>query len=53
MKRFGKAGADAVVSELEQIEIRKVVKPVKAGDLSRAQKKRAALEYLMYLKQKR
>ena len=29
-----------------------MVKPVKAGDLTRAQK-RAALEYLMYLKQKR
>ena len=52
LKRFGKLGADAVVSEMKQLEIRKVIKPTKASDLTRAQK-RAALEYLMYLKQKR
>ena len=52
LKRFGKAGADAVVSEMHQLEIRKVIKPKKASELTRAQK-RASLEYLMYLKQKR
>jgi hypothetical protein len=52
LKRFGKAGADAVVSEMKQLEIRKVFKPTNASDLTRVQKK-AALEYLMYLKQKR
>ena len=51
LKRFGKAGADAVVSEMQQLEIRNVIKPTKASDLTRAHK-RAALEYLMYLKQK-
>jgi hypothetical protein len=52
LKLFGKAGADKVVEELKQIEIRKVFKPKKASDLTNAQK-RASLEYLMYLKQKR
>jgi hypothetical protein len=52
LKRFGKAGAEAVVSEMKQLEIRSVIKPTKASDLTRTQK-RAALEYLMYLKQKR
>jgi hypothetical protein len=32
LKRFGKAGADAVVSEMQQLEIRKVLKPTKASD---------------------
>ena len=41
-----------MVSEMQQLEIRKVLKPTKASDLIRAQK-RVALEYLMYLKQKR
>jgi hypothetical protein len=52
LKLFGKAGADKVVEELKQIEIRKVFKPKKASDLTNAQK-RASLEYLMYLMQKR
>jgi hypothetical protein len=52
LKRFGKAGANAVVAEMQQLEIRKVLKPTKASDLTRDQK-RASLEYLMYLKQKR
>jgi hypothetical protein len=51
LKRFGKAGADAVVAEMQQLEIRKVLKPTKASDLTRDQN-RASLEYLMYLKQK-
>jgi hypothetical protein len=50
-QRFGKAGADAVVAEMQQLAIRKVLKPTKASDLTRDQK-RASLEYLMYLKQK-
>jgi hypothetical protein len=52
LKRFGKACADAVVAEMQQLEIRKVLKPTKASDLTRDQK-RAPLKYLMYLKQKR
>jgi len=52
LKTFGKAGADAVVAEMQQLDYRKVIKPTDAKDLTHAQKK-AALQYLMYLKQKR
>jgi hypothetical protein len=37
---------------MQQLEIRKVLKPIKASDLTRDQK-HTSLEYLMYLKQKR
>jgi hypothetical protein len=52
LKHFGKSGADAVISELRQLDYRDVIKPVPARSLTRDQK-RAALNYLMYLKQKR
>jgi hypothetical protein len=52
LKEFGKAGADAVVSELEQLEYRKVLIPTVASDLSYI-KKKASLNYLMFLKQMR
>jgi hypothetical protein len=52
LKRFGKSGADAVVAELRQLDYRDVIKPVERKSLTREQKRRA-LNYLMYLKQKR
>ena len=52
LKYFGKSGADAVVAEMRQLDYRNVIKPVNKDDLSREQKRRA-LNYLMYLKQKR
>jgi hypothetical protein len=52
LKHFGKPGADAVVAELQQLDYRDVIKPVARKDLTYEQKRRA-LNYLMYLKQKR
>ena len=52
LKTFGKAGADAVVAEMQQLDYRNVIKPTDSRKLTRKQKK-AALQYLMYLKQKR
>ena len=52
LKLFGAAGADALKRELEQLIYRKVMKGRHPKDLTTAQKK-AALRYLMFLKQKR
>ena len=52
LKKFGKKGADAIVAEMEQLHYRKVIKPMMGTDLTR-EEKRAALQYLMFLKQKR
>ena len=52
LKQFGDAGADAIMKELKQIVYRKVMEGRKTGKLTTAQKK-AALKYLMFLKQKR
>jgi hypothetical protein len=52
LKKFGKDGANAVIAELEQLEYRNVLKPTMASNLTYDQKK-ATLNYLMYLKQKR
>ena len=52
LKQFGTAGADAIMNELKQIVYRKVMEGRKSGELTTAQKK-AALKYLMFLKQKR
>ena len=52
LKLFGKAGADAVVEEMKQLDYRNVIKPAVASELTREEKKRS-LRYLMYLKQKR
>ena len=52
LKQFGTAGADAIMKELKQIVHRKVMEGRKSGELTTAQKK-AALKYLMFLKQKR
>jgi hypothetical protein len=51
LKYFGQDGADAIMVELEQLLYHKVMDRCKAGDLSKEQKK-AALKYLMFLKQK-
>ena len=52
LKQFGDASADAIMKELKQIVYRKVMEGRKSGELTTAQKK-AALKYLMFLKQKR
>ena len=52
LKQFGTAGADTIMKELRQLVYRKVMEGHKSGDLTTAQKK-AALKYLMFLKQKR
>lgn len=52
LKRFKEAGAKAIMDELEQIVYRRVMHGKHAHDLSR-EDKRAALRYLMFLKQKR
>ena len=52
LKMYGKAGADAVVKEMQQLDERQVIEPRKADMLTR-EEKRGALQYLMFLKQKR
>ena len=52
LKQFSDKGARAIMTELEQLLYRKVMQGRKAGELTREQKK-AALKYLMFLKQKR
>ena len=52
LRHFGQRGADAIKKELEQLVYRKVMHGKKANDLTREQK-RAALRYLMFLKEKR
>jgi hypothetical protein len=52
LKVFGEAGADAVVSEMQQLHDRGVIKPRAAHMLTRKEK-HDALQYLMFLKRKR
>ena len=52
LKAFGKLGADAVVEELRQLDYMQVIVPKHRDDLS-ADDRHQALNYLMYLKQKR
>jgi hypothetical protein len=52
LKQFGKTGAEVVVAELRQLDCRNVIKPVSWKELTPEQQHRA-LNYLMYLKQKR
>ena len=52
LKAFGKSGADAVVEELRQLDYMQVIKAKHRADLS-ADNRHKALNYLMYLKQKR
>jgi len=50
--QFGADGAKAVIKELQQLHYREVIEPVKTSDMTGEQRRRA-LNYLMYLKQKR
>ena len=52
LKAFGKLGADAVVEELRQLDYMQVIIPKHRNDLSTDDRCKA-LNYLMYLKQKR
>ena len=52
LKAFGKPGADAVVEELRQLDYMQVIVPKYRDDLS-TDDRHKALNYLMYLKQKR
>lgn len=52
IKLFGEKGVEAVRVELEQLHERQVMKPVDAKTLTHAEK-RGALDYLMFLKEKR
>lgn len=52
LREFGEDGVEAVLKELKQLHVRKVIAPVKGDKLSR-EERRAALAYLMFLKKKR
>jgi len=52
IREFGQDGVDVVWSELQHLHTRKTVKPVEAKELTCEQKK-ASLQYLMFLKQKK
>jgi hypothetical protein len=52
IKLYGDAGVDAVLKELQQLHDRNVLEPISSNDLTPTEKK-AALQYLMFLKQKR
>jgi hypothetical protein len=52
LKEFGEEGTNAVIKELKQLDYRDAIKPLHARHVTREQQK-AALRYLMYLKQKR
>ena len=52
IKLFGDAGIDAVLKELQQLHDRKVLEPVNAKEMTN-EEKQGALQYLMFLKQKR
>ena len=52
IKVFGNAGTTAVIKELKQLHVRAAIKPVHKHTLTSEQRHRA-LQYLMFLKQKR
>ena len=52
LKEFGDAGVEAVLKELQQLHDRKVLEPKNANHLT-DDERRAALQYLMFLKKKR
>jgi hypothetical protein len=52
IQEFGEAGVEAVLKELQQLHDRGVLEPKEPTELSR-EEKRAALQYLMFLKKKR
>jgi hypothetical protein len=49
---FGEAGVDTVLKELTQLYDREVIRP-RGKDKMTAEEREAALQYLMFLKQKR
>jgi len=51
LQLFRNQGADAMVSEMQQLDYWNVILPHQAQELTKAQKWQA-LRYLMYLKQK-
>jgi hypothetical protein len=51
LKLYGEAGAEAVVSEMQQLHDRDVIEP-KSANMLTVEEKRKALRYLMYLKKK-
>ena len=52
IKIFSEKGVEAVLTELQELHNCMIMKPVPASSISRVQKK-ATLQYLMFLKQKR
>jgi hypothetical protein len=52
IKKFGDLGKAAVLTELQQLYDRDVMRPVNKYDLTPAERK-GALRYLMFLKEKR
>jgi hypothetical protein len=52
LKKFGLRGKDAFMSELQQLHDRDVMKPIDKGKLTPS-KRKGALRYLMFLKEKR
>jgi hypothetical protein len=52
LEEFREDGADAVISEMQQLNSREVIKS-KASHMLTRQEKRKALHYLMFLKKKR
>ena len=51
LKLFGKAGEDAITTELKQLHIRQVIEPLYSDSLT-SKEKEDALPYLMFLKKK-
>jgi len=51
LKLFGKAGEDAITTELRQLHIRQVIEPLYSNSLTQKEKE-DALPYLMFLKKK-
>jgi hypothetical protein len=52
LEELGEARAEAVISEMQQLHNREVIKPKAAHMLTR-EEKRKALHYIMFLKKKR
>ena len=52
LRQFGQKGANALMKELQQLIDQRVMRPRDANTLSRGKKKNA-LKYLMFLKEKR
>jgi NAD-dependent DNA ligase len=52
LEDFGEASTEAVISEMQQLHNREMIKPKAAHMLTR-EEKRKALHYLMFLKKKR